>query len=153
MSFKCSQDQLSIRQACLAFNVLTILKLIECSLKIISLWKRHVEIFQRYYSSRSINCIDVLWWSYLIKIDEISKSTFHNERRVWIFWNVVTIIFGEAKKAKFGISQRRQLTATCGCLRRTGRIPNCSWTRRRAFRRDNQNITLIHWTHVLSSRI
>jgi len=78
MSFKCSQYQLSMRQACLAFNVLTILKLIECPLKIISLWKRHVEIFQRYYSP--INCTDVLWWSYLIKIDEISKSTFHNKR-------------------------------------------------------------------------
>jgi len=125
-------------------------------LKIISLWKRHVEIFQRYYSPRSINCTDVLW-SYLIKIwlrlMRYQNRLFTTREAVWIFWNVVTIISSEVKKAKFGICQRRQLMATCGCLRRTGRIPNCSWTRRRAFRRDDQNIMLIHWTHVLSSRI
>jgi len=151
MSFKCSQDQLSMRQACLAFNVLTILKLIECPLKIISLWKRHVEIFQRYYSP--INCTDVLWWSYLIKIDEISKSTFHNKREQPFEFSEMLWRLYPARPKKFGICQRRQLMATCGCLRRTGRIPNCSWTRRRAFRRDDQNIMLIHWTHVFSSRI
>lgn len=108
------------------------------------------EISLRHYPPRSIT--DVLWRSYLAKIDEIpSKSTFRNGEAVWISWNVVTIISGEAEKARYlpTASADSNLWAVCDKLDRFQTV------RGRDAERLAMTIGILRWfsEHVCSRHV
>jgi len=138
---------------CLTFNVLTILKLIEYPFKIISLWnvtwKYFNDITRQDRLTVLMYCDDLIWWRLIGYLQNrlFTERPFEFSEMLWRLYSARPKKW--SSESVNGVSWRQPV----GCLRRTGRIPNCSWTRRRAFRRDNQNIMLIHWTHVLSSRM
>lgn len=159
MSFKCSQNP--TLNATHSFRFLLTFHWF-CSLRLIQCLQNHLfvktsrgfsKIPQRHYPPRSINRTDVLWRSYLVKLDEISsKAILRNGRGHLNFLKCCDDYIRRGRKSEaLGICQRRQLTATCGLFA-------TNWTSSKLFRgRDADAVTIgiLCWfsEHVCSRHV